>query len=108
LIRRRCILLRFPILQQADLPERLQVPAKPAPPAGLARAALAGVERLKELGAGLMKELYLWEGILWKGKEPPIPYDDLYLYIAGIRKASTGINEAREAMESALRQPKQP
>jgi hypothetical protein len=68
----------------------------------------ARVERLKDLGAGLMKELYQWEGILWKGKEPPIPYDELYLYIAGIRKASTGINEARKAMERALRGPKQP
>jgi hypothetical protein len=68
----------------------------------------ARVERLKRLGARLMKGLYLWERILWKGKEPPIPHDELYLYIAGIRKASTAINEARKAIERALRGPKQP
>jgi hypothetical protein len=71
------------------------------------RALAARVERLKELGAGLLKEIQLWEGMLWRGKEPPIPYDELYLYIAGIRKASTGINEARKAIENALRRPKQ-
>jgi hypothetical protein len=72
------------------------------------RALAARVERLRELGAGLMKEIQLWEGMLWRGKEPPIPYEELHLYVAAIRKASMAISEARMAMEKALRPPKEP
>jgi hypothetical protein len=55
-----------------------------------------------------MKMLKLWEGMLWRGKEPPIPYEELHRYVAAIRKASMAISEARMAMEKALRQPKRP
>jgi hypothetical protein len=72
------------------------------------RELAARVERLKELGAGLMKEIQLWEGMLWRGKEPPIPYKELHRYVEAIRKASMAVSEARIAMEKALRGPKQP
>jgi hypothetical protein len=72
------------------------------------RALAARIERLKELGAGLMKEIQLWEGMLWRGKEPPIPYEELHRYVAAIRKASTAVSEARIAIEKALRRPQQP
>jgi hypothetical protein len=72
------------------------------------RALAARVKRLEELGNGLVKEIQMWERMLWQGKELPIPSVELHSYLGAIRRASAAISEARLAMEKALRRPKQP
>jgi hypothetical protein len=72
------------------------------------RALAARVKRLEDLGNGLVKEIQLWEKMLWQGKELPIPSVELHQYLEAIRRASAAINEARMVMEKAMRRPKQP
>jgi hypothetical protein len=68
----------------------------------------ARVKRLEELGNGLVKEIQMWEGMLWQGKELAIPSVELHQCIGAIRRAVTAISEARMALEKALRRLKQP
>jgi hypothetical protein len=71
----------------------------------VSRQALAArVKRLEELGNGLVKEIQMWEAMLWQGKELHIPSTELHSYIGAIRRASAAISEAQMAMEKALRQ----
>jgi hypothetical protein len=72
------------------------------------RALAARVKRLEELGNGLVKEIQMWERMLWQGKELPIPSAELHTYLGAIRRASAAISEARMAIEKALRRPKHP
>jgi hypothetical protein len=60
------------------------------------------------LGNELIKEIQLWQRMLWQGKELPIPSEALHPYLGAIRRAFAAISEARMAMEEALRRPKQP
>jgi hypothetical protein len=68
----------------------------------------ARVKRLEELGNGLVKEIQMWEGMLWQGKDLPISSAELHSYLGAIRRASAAISEARMAMEKALGRLKQP
>ena len=59
------------------------------------RALAARVKRLEELGNELIKEIQLWEQMLWQGKELPIPSEALLPYLGAIRRASAAISEVR-------------
>jgi len=72
------------------------------------RALAARVKRLEELGNGLVKEIQLWERMLWQGKELPISSVELHLYLGAIRRAAAAISGARMATEKALRRTRRP
>jgi len=63
----------------------------------------ARVKCLEELGHGLMKEIQLWERMLWQGAKLPVPTAELQQYLAAIRQASVAISAARTTMERACR-----
>jgi hypothetical protein len=65
----------------------------------------ARVKRLEELGAGLMKEVQLWERMLWSGMATPVPTTELHQYLGAVRRAIHAIAEARSALSGACRRP---
>jgi hypothetical protein len=68
----------------------------------------ARVKRLEELGAGLMKEVQLWERLLWTGAITPLPATELHQYLGSIRRALEALSAARMVLSGAChRQDKQ-
>jgi hypothetical protein len=65
----------------------------------------ARVRRLEELGGGLMREVQLWERMLWSGADTPLPTTDLHQYLGAVRRAIEAIAEARTAMARACPRP---
>jgi hypothetical protein len=59
------------------------------------------VKRLEQLGAGLAKEVQLWERLLWAGGITPIPTVEVHKYLIAVRRAIEAIAEARTVLSGA-------
>jgi hypothetical protein len=67
----------------------------------------ARAERLGELACGLAQELMLWQDMLRRGDEFPLPPAERQEYLAAIRRASRALAEAQLVLSRAWGRPEQ-